>query len=192
MSLDIVLGPMFSGKSSYVLSVVSRHNAIGTPVMVIKHRSDVRYAYSETDVVTHDQRHAVCSSVENLNNRTLRERVRDHRVIIVDEAQFFHGLVAFVKWAVDEQGKQVYLMGLDGDSNRDPFGEILQCIPLADRVEKLTAFCHRCANGTPAIFTHRTQGPADQQVIVGGPDMYSAVCRKCYLEGVRLSNNTTE
>ena len=180
MSLDIVVGPMFAGKSSYILSLVSRHNAIGTPVLVIKHSSDTRYAYSETDVVTHDQRHATCSSVDSLHNNALRQRIRDHRVIIVDEAQFFDGLVAFVKWAVDEEGKQVYLMGLDGDSNREVFGEILECIPLADRIQKLTGFCKRCANGTPGIFTHRN-GPDDQQVIVGGLEMYEVLCRECYL-----------
>ena len=181
MSLDIVIGPMFAGKSSYILSLVSRHNAIGTPVLVIKHSIDNRYSYSESDVVTHDQRHAVCSSVENLNNRILRDRVREHRVIIVDEAQFFTGLVSFVKWAVDEQDKQVYLMGLDGDSNREMFGEILQCVPLADRIQKLTGFCKRCANGTPGIFTYRNTGPSDQQVIVGGLEMYEVLCRECYL-----------
>ena len=186
MSLDIVLGPMFSGKSSRILSIVSRYASIGTPVLVIKHESDVRYEYSENDIVTHDNRRAVCSSVMSLNNEALRQQVARHRVIIVDEAQFFDGLVSFVKWAVDEQEKQVYLMGLDGDSNRQMFGEILQCIPLADRIERLTAFCKRCANGTPAIFTYRNWGPTDQQVFVGGPDMYEASCRECYLERVRF------
>lgn len=190
MSLDIVLGPMFAGKSSYILTLVSRHNAIGTPVLVIKHSSDNRYLYGETSIVTHDQRHAVCSTVQSLNNGVLLDRVRQHRVIIVDEAQFFSGLVAFVEWAVDVEGKQVYLMGLDGDSNRKPFGEILECIPLADRIERLTAFCKRCGNGTPGIFTYRRQGPADQQVIVGGLDMYEASCRECYLERVRFPIET--
>ena len=184
MSLDIIFGPMFAGKSSRILSLVSRHTAIGMSVLVIKHSSDRRYAYSETDIVTHDQRRATCSSVGDLSQVILRDRIRDHPVVIVDEAQFFHGLVPFVKFVVEELGKQLYLVGLDGDSNREVFGELLDCIPLADRVEKLDAFCQSCSNGTPGIFTHRKNGPQDQQVIVGDNHMYQTLCRRCYLRCV--------
>jgi thymidine kinase len=48
-------------------------------------------------------------------------------------------------------------------------------------VEKLTALCRRCADGTPALFTHRHSGPHDQQVIVGGANLYAPLCRPCYL-----------
>ena len=179
MSLDIVVGPMFSGKSSRIMSIVSRYTAIDTPVLVLKHASDVRYGAA--DVVTHDNQRCSCMSVWDLHTPPVEEAVRKHEIVVIEEAQFFAGLVNFVTHAVDHLNKHVYLIGLDGDSNRAAFGEILQCIPLADRVEKLTAFCHRCANGTPGIFTHRSTGPADQQVIVGGSDMYEALCRECYL-----------
>lgn len=184
MSLDIILGPMFAGKSSHILSLVSRHTAIGTPVMVIKHSSDTRYAYSEDNIVTHDQRRATCASVANLSQNDLRERIRDHQVIIVDEAQFFEGLIPFVRYVVEDLGKNLYLVGLDGDIHRRPFGEILQCIPLADRILKLTSFCHSCANGTPGLFSYRSQGPQDQQVLVGGQDMYQSLCRECFLRRI--------
>jgi thymidine kinase len=107
--------------------------------------------------------------------------IENVKVVIVDEAQFFRGLVPFAKHVVDFLGKKLYLLGLDGDSNREPFGEILDCIPLADKVYKLTAFCKVCADGTPAIFTKRLGEVSDQQVIIGGKDMYASVCRKCYL-----------
>jgi thymidine kinase len=181
MSLDIVLGPMFAGKSSYILGLVLRYSAIGTPVMVIKHSSDTRYVYGEDNIVTHDQRRATCASVQYLGQVVLRDRIKDHSVIIVDEAQFFPELVEFVTYVVEELGKKLYLVGLDGDIHRKPFGEILECIPLADRIEKLTSFCHSCADGTPGLFSYRSQGPMDQQVLIGGQDMYQSLCRACYL-----------
>jgi thymidine kinase len=185
MSLDIVLGPMFAGKSSYILGLVLRYSAIGTPVMVIKHSSDTRYVYGEDNIVTHDQRRATCASVQYLGQVVLRDRIKDHSVIIVDEAQFFPELVEFVTYVVEELGKKLYLVGLDGDIHRKPFGEILDCIPLADRIEKLTSFCHSCADGTPGLFSYRSQGPMDQQVLIGGQDMYQSLCRACYLRRVR-------
>jgi thymidine kinase len=177
MSLDILLGPMFAGKSSRIADIVSRYQALGSRVLLIHHASDTRYGDGHR---THNNRYTPCLSVSELNNFEpgLLENVD---IVIVDEAQFFTGLVAFCEYVVDTLHKKLYLVGLDGDSNRRPFGELLQCIPLADRVEKLHAFCARCANGTPGIFTLRIAGPDDQQVIIGGNDMYQALCRECYM-----------
>lgn len=184
MSLDIILGPMFAGKSSRILSIVSRYASIDTPVLIIKHADDTRYS-RQPEVVTHNNQRAPCIAVRDLEDIVIEDIAR-FKVIIVDEAQFFRRLVPFVNSIVDVHGKSLYLVGLDGDSNREPFGELLQCIPLADRVERLTSFCRRCANGTPAPFTYRCNGPHDQQVLVGGHDRYIALCRECYhLEHVR-------
>lgn len=183
MSLTILMGPMFAGKSSRILSLISRYAALDTPVLVVKHADDTRY--SRNEIATHDGQRAPCISVRDLDDLRLEDWSR-FPVLILDEAQFFKRLVPFVEWVVDTHGKHLYLVGLDGDSNRRPFGELLDCIPLADHVERLTAFCRRCANGTPAPFTHRRNGPHDQQVIVGGQDRYVALCRECYhLELVR-------
>lgn len=177
MSLTILMGPMFSGKSTRILSLINQYASIGTPVLVIKHADDTRY--SRTEVVTHDNRRASCVAVRDLDD-VHPDDWRRYSVILVEEAQFFRRLVPFVEMIVDTFGKHLYLVGLDGDSNRRPFGELLECIPLADRVERLTAFCKRCANGRPAPFTYRCNGPHDQQVIVGGHDRYMPLCRECY------------
>ncbi len=170
---------MFAGKSSRILSILSRYAALDTPVLVIKHADDVRY--SPTEIATHNNQRAPCISVRDLDDIPLADLLR-FKVIIVDEAQFFRNLVPFVEWAVDTHRRHLYLVGLDGDSNRRPFNsDLLQCIPLADRVEKLTAFCHHCADGTPGLFTQRHSGPHDQQVIVGGSDLYVTLCRRCYV-----------
>ena len=183
MSLDVILGPMFAGKSSRILSVVSRYASLGLSVLVIKHERDTRYS-EDDELVAHDQRRTPCLRVASLN-AVSDDIISRHRVILVDEAQFFPGLVAFVKRVVEQHRRHLYLIGLDGDFQRKPFGELLDCIPLADRVERLTAFCHRCANGKPGLFTHRRQGPSDQQVVVGGSGMYESLCRTCYLEVVQ-------
>lgn len=178
MSLDIIIGPMYSGKSSKLLSIVSRYTSLGSRVLVVKHRIDVRYGAN--NVITHDGHSIPCLAVQDLDDIPIER----YDVIVVDEAQFFRHLIPFCEHAVDTHSKRVYLFGLDGDSNRRPFGEILQCIPLADRVERLTAFCRRCANGTPGLFSHRHEGGDDQQVMVGGAERYETLCRECYIRRV--------
>lgn len=179
MSLDIILGPMFAGKSSRILSIESRYAAVGLRVLILKHTSDNRYGQQD-DVITHDRRRVPCRRILSLNE-VENETLERFDVVIVDEAHFFPGLVNFVHRVVEGFSKSLFLVGLDGDSNRLPFGELLQCIPLADRVERITGFCHRCANGTPGLFSYRRSGPHDQQVIVGGPERYETLCRRCFL-----------
>lgn len=179
MSLDIILGPMFAGKSSRILSIESRYASLGMRVLILKHSSDTRYGQYD-DVITHDRRRVPCRRLLSLNELEEETLVR-FDVVIVDEAHFFPGLVAFVRRVVEGHRKALFLVGLDGDSNRRPFGELLECIPLADRIERITAFCRRCANGTPGLFSYRNPGPHNQQVIVGGPERYETLCRPCFL-----------
>jgi thymidine kinase len=180
MSLDILIGPMFAGKSTRILSIASRYSALGTPVLVVKHSNDTRYGMPNA-IVTHDAQTYPCISVNDLGDIPLEDILR-YQVIIVEEAQFFRHLIPFVEHVVDTHGKNLYLVGLDGDSNRRRFGELLDCIPLADRVERVTAFCHQCADGTPGLFSWRHTGSTNRQVAVGGLNSYKALCRTCYLE----------
>jgi thymidine kinase len=108
------------------------------------------------------------------------ELTKKAKLIIVEEAQFFIDLVVFVKSMVDYEDKNMVVVGLDGDYNRKPFGQLLECIPLADKVTKLTSLCSRCADGTPALFSYR-KNSAVEQVCVGGKDEYIPLCRKCFL-----------
>lgn len=175
MSLDIIIGPMFAGKSSRIADIVSRYEALGGRVLLVKPLCDNRYG---DDHITHNKRKTPCISVKDLDDIP-KDVLKNTDIIIVDEAQFFKYLVPFCEYAVDTLEKKLYLVGLDGDSNRRKFGELLDCIPLADRVEKLTAFCKRCANGTPGLFSHRKTESSDL-IVIGGADMYETLCRECY------------
>lgn len=177
MSLEVVLGPMFSGKSSYIHSVIRRRVAVGIPVLVLKPAIDDRYNGTH-EVVTHDNIRIPCVSLSHLNDIP-RESVERAEFIVIEEAQFFADVDSVVFNLVEEDKKDVLVVGLDGDSDRRPFGRILQCIPYADKVTKLTALCTRCRNGTPAPFTHRKVADSNQ-VHVGGASDYEPLCRKCF------------
>ena len=72
--------------------------------------------------------------------------------------------------------KSVIIAGLDADSFQNKFGELLDCVPIACEVTKLSALCMRCKDGTPGPFTKRTVKNQELELI-GGSDMYEAVCR---------------
>ena len=100
-------------------------------------------------------------------------------MVFIEEAQFFNNLYEFVNKHLIN--KSFVIAGLDGDFKRNPFGDILKLIPLADKVKKLNALCKFCKDGTEAPFTKRLI-VSDEIKLVGGSDSYASVCRKHYLE----------
>jgi thymidine kinase len=100
--------------------------------------------------------------------------------IFIDEGQFFPDLYSFVSDLVDNYRKHVIVSGLDGDSNRNTFGELIKLIPICDTVDKLHAYCNKCNNGRIAPFTKKIK--EDTVLIdIGGINKYIPVCRYHYL-----------
>jgi thymidine kinase len=175
MSLEVVLGPMFAGKTSYALSLVRKYTALEMKVFVVKPQIDTRFQ-ALNEIVTHDGDSLPCYTTDSLNGMTA-DFLAPYSVIIVDEAQFFAGLVPFVEFVVDTLHKDVFLIGLSGDSDRRPFGEFLNVIPLADKITQLSSLC---ICGRAAHFTRRLQ-PGFGQIAIGGSDLYTPQCRHCHV-----------
>lgn len=177
MSLEVVIGPMFSGKSSYALSYVRRQRSIGKRVLIVKPDIDMRYSH-ESVLVTHDNDRIPCmlwDTKEPLFPAT--PHFLDTDCVVIEEGQFFKKLLPLVKWLLINHKKDVLVVGLDGDASQQIFGEVLSCIPWATKVTKLSALCLECKDGTLAPFTKRNIEDKSQ-VLVGGPNIYSAVCLK--------------
>ncbi len=181
MHLTLILGPMFAGKSSAILSRVKRAKVLGWKTMVITCDIDKRYDVSGAKVMTHDLTGIEAIGVNVLEGITWTKEYLHARLIVIEEAQFFPDLYKFVVEAVDKHGKDVVVVGLDGDSDRKPFGQILDLVPLADEVMRLTSLCKRCGDGTAAIFTALVSGVKGEQVCVGGAEKYEPMCRLHYL-----------
>ena len=181
MHLTLILGPMFAGKSSTLLSRVKRAKVLGWKTLVITCDIDKRYDVSGAKVITHDLVGIDAVGVSTLEGIAWTKDYSDARLVVIEEAQFFPDLYEFVIKAVEVDGKDVVVVGLDGDSERKPFGQILDLLPIADEVIRLNALCKRCGDGTAALFTALVGGVKGGQVCVGGADRYEPMCRKHYL-----------
>jgi thymidine kinase len=174
MSLDIVIGPMFSGKSSYALAQIRRRQAVGLRVVIIKPAMDVRYG-DAAEMVTHDGDKIPCITWDTRTPLLVTSEMMFADYIVIEEAQFFTSLRSAVKQLVKQLNKNVLIVGLDGDFKQEPIGEILLCIPWASNVTKLNAMCYRCGIAN-APFTKKKVVVGGPQIEVGGADKYSAVC----------------
>jgi thymidine kinase len=116
-------------------------------------------------------------NIEKIPRMKDKFKIATSNVILINEGQFFPDLFEFVNELLKED-KKVYVCGLDGDFERKKFGQILDLIPLCDKVTKLTSLCSICKNGTPGIFSKRISTEKQQTVV--GSDNYIPVCRNCY------------
>ena len=190
--LEIILGGMYAGKTSRLVEIYKQCTFCNISVAVINHSIDNRY--DEELLSTHDKIKIPCiktkrlfdiwsDSIDMESNVVLVPRIRDNfkvsrsSVILINEGQFFPDLEEFVKKLL-LNGKKVYVCGLDGDFERKKFGQILDLIPLCDKVTKLTSLCSMCKNGTLGIFSKRISCEQIQTVV--GTDNYIPVCRSCY------------
>ena len=179
MSLELIIGCMFSGKSTEIMKLVNRLQVIQKQFILIKHKADNRHTGSM--VFTHDFLQRKCEVRDTLLSIFESDNYQLSEYIIIEEAQFFEDLEPFVLKAVDQDKKHVIVVGLDGDSSRNNFGQIHKLIPLCDNITKLKALCYLCKDGTEAIFSKRLSLETGQTCI-GSSDKYMAVCRKCFLE----------
>eukprot|EP00069_Balaena_mysticetus_P020888 bmy_13156T0 len=99
-------------------------------------------------------------------------------VIGIDEGQFFPDIVEFSE-TMANAGKTVIVAALDGTFQRKAFGTILNLVPLAESVVKLTAVCMECFR--EAAYTKRL-GVEKEVEVIGGADKYHSVCRLCYFK----------
>ena len=181
--LEIIIGGMYAGKTSRLVEIYKQCNFCNIPVTVINHSIDNRYG--DDMLSTHDQIKIPCIKTEHLfdiltdlkNEKMDNFMLATSNVILINEGQFFDDLVDFVKLLL-VNGKKIYVCGLDGDFERKKFGNILDLIPLCDKVNKLTSLCSICRDGTPAIFSMRLTAEKEQTIV--GSDNYIPVCRKCY------------
>lgn len=177
--LELIIGPMYSGKTSKLLEIYKQYKFCDISICVINHSLDKRYHNSMLS--SHDKMMIPCLNTENLHdlwfNETNRVLIKNASVILINEGQFFDKLQYVVNDML-KNNKIIYICGLDGDFERKKFGEILDLIPLCDKVTKLTSLCSLCKNGTSGIFSMRISNEKEQTVI--GSENYLPVCRNCY------------
>lgn len=169
--LEVICGPMFSGKSEELIRRIRRAEIAGQRLQIFKHGIDARY--DANSIVSHNQQSF--PSVAINHSRDIGELVDDRsELVAIDEGQFFdHGLVTMCD-ELAKAGKRVIVAGLDLDYRGFPFGPMPELMAAAEYVTKQLAICMTCGN--PANFTQRLTGNRDQ-IVVGAKGTYEARCR---------------
>jgi thymidine kinase len=174
-NLEVIIGPMFSGKSSEILRKIRLYKKINKRVLTVKPKKDNRYIADK--ITTHNLDSYECMAINEL--KEIQTIIKDYDILVIDEGQFFTDLKEMVLFFINMYNINIIVAGLDGDYQRNPIGQILELIPHSDKCQKLTSLCNICNDGTEAPFTYR-KVKSDNQILIGGEESYIPVCRKHY------------
>jgi len=177
--LEVVCGPMFSGKSEELIRRLRRAEIAGQKALIVKPRIDDRYDIGH--VVSHAG--AKMRAVAVARPEEILAIANGYDAVGIDEVQFFSREIVSVIERLVDRGARVVVAGLDQDFRGLPFGSLPELLCRAELVDKLQAVCHRC--GGPATMTQRLvdgrPAAADgETIVVGALDSYEARCRACH------------
>ena len=173
-SIEVVCGPMFSGKTEELIRRVKRAQIAKQRVQIFKPAIDIRY--DKEDVVSHSSQSIKSEPVESAVDILIR--LKDStRVVAIDEVQFFDEAIVTVVSKLAVRGYRVICAGLDLDYRAQPFGPMPMLLALADDVSKIQSICTIC--GAPATRSQRLSA-SKEKVLLGETDAYEARCRGHY------------
>jgi thymidine kinase len=199
--LDIILGTMFSGKTTFLLSQIAKIAELNYSVLYINIDFDNR---SNNIFSTHNpffdehvdfiKKESIKKNVKMIKAKTLMDLdLEDKEVVIVDESHFFGDLVEFVNKCLD-LNKYVIVAGLIADFKGHKFGKTLDLIPICTNIHRLHAYCSECAKNkkcTVAIYSKKTV-KSKKNIDIGGSDKYIPVCRTHYFEDSKQINKSNK
>lgn len=177
MYLTLILGPMFSGKTSYLINKFKTEQ--NHKILSIKYSSDDRY--DSENICSHDHLSIPAIKINDIN---VINNINNYDIVLIDEGQFFKNLDTWIR-NINFKGK-IYISALNGDYNQKPFGDIPFLISKADEIIFLHGkcqFCHRHSSFSQRIV------PSLKQVEIGGTDKYVPVCGECFQLDVIPSSN---
>ena len=172
--IEVVCGPMFSGKSEELIRRLRRAEIARQRVQIFKPRIDQRY--SDDHIVSHSALKIRSDNVTDIAELKAKLNARTE-VVGIDEAQFLGAPIIDYVVSLADMGKRVIIAGLDTDYLGRPFHPMPELLAVADEIQKTLAICMQC--GAPAKHTQRLVASAEL-VVVGAAGLYEARCRRCF------------
>ena len=183
--IKLIIGPMFSGKSTMLTDTVRKFVYKGMKTVLVNFAADKRYD-KEGKIVTHEQvKYNALSCYQLQDNFT---ELMKYDVIGIDEGQFFPDLVE-ISETLCKNGKIVVVSALSGNFKMEPFENVSKLISKADKIKLLKAYCYFCHKR--AGFSLRTVRN-DKEILIGASDMYRPVCKACYYKNNLIENEKEE
>ena len=178
-TFTVYVGPMFSSKTTKLLSTLERFKYQRKRVAVFKPSLDDRYDPSE--VVSHSGWTHPALTVKTGADilEALAQMPDEPDVVAVDEAFMIPNVAEVLTWLY-RNGIIIVVSTLDISYAGKPFHEVEKLLAWATHVEKCAAVCTVC--GRDAFYTHKKLVDDDRgEIQVGGAELYEPRCFQHHL-----------
>lgn len=180
--LEVICGPMFSGKSEELIRRLRRASIAKQKIAVFKPHIDERRGIDR--VTSHNGSAIEAQPIERVADILRYVADNSVKVIGIDEVQFFPQEIINIICKLVEMEKRVIVGGLDLDFRGIPFGPIPTLLAIADDITKLRSICTECcsdAHFTQRLVNNRPANFDDPIIQIGAEEAYQARCRSCYI-----------
>jgi len=182
MSITLIYGPMFSGKTTKLIELYKTTMTKNKNCVAINYELDTRYGKNK--IISHDGLAIDCYSITDLDdfikNSATKDIITNADYIFINEAQFFETIFTSVLYLNETLRKNVILCGIDLDYKRQKFGTMMELVTKATKIFKMTGKCAKC--GGASCYSHRIVNNASYFQILIGTSEYIPLCETCYIK----------
>ena len=173
-----MVGPMFSGKSEWLVNRLRMHSVAGDQILAIRFSDDNRYGKS--GIISHNKTKFEAASAKSSKDIKILTDQNNFQVLAIDEVQFFDPSLIELLLELQLLGKSIYATGLDTDFTATPWETTMRIMALSDLVEKRVAVCSVCkklnATRTQRLLNGKPASKKSPRVLIGGKESYTARC----------------
>ena len=176
--IEVIAGPMFSGKSEELIKRIKILGYAKTPTLVVKPNIDTRWEKGKI----FSRAGSSIETVSVSSSKEILEKVKDgkYEAVAIDEVQFLDLDVTKVVEKLAKDGIRVIISGLDTDYLGKPFGAMPKLLAIAELVDKQQAVCNSCGNAATMTYRLSREG---ERVQIGNKE-YEPRCRSCHKNGM--------
>lgn len=189
MSLTLILGPMFSCKTSQLLVNYDKH-VYGKKGILCMWDKDTRYT-NKSKLVTHSNMTRNAIKIKYVEE--LLEYTDDVDIIGIDEIQFLQGKKGEkikdgpknVRKILDKlviDGKSIICAGLLKDYRRIVWPVVTELLGISDKTIFLDAICIKCSYpATCSYMKGHSKTSLSDTIITSSYSDFIPLCTKCYI-----------
>ena len=179
----LLMGCMFSGKTDRLIKICKDSMSKGFKTMCFKPTVDTRWDKTEIISRSGKKMQAISiSSAADIVEKVFSAITPTERLsIFIDEAQFIPKLATNVK-TLAKMGVRVYIAGLSGDRDCEPWQSISELIPVVDEIEYLHAKCVFCGEIASFTLMLTPDRSSTDKIVIDDGTNYVATCRRCWEE----------
>lgn len=180
----VFTGPMCSGKTASMLSMIEILQRQELPILIFKPSFDTR-----DEGVLRSRTGAEIEAIVVKDSASLVAHLQDREkphTVFIEEVQFFDAGLVDVVLGLLKNKIYVVCSGLDLSFKMKPFPVTQELMAHADKVIKKRAVCAFCSEYTARVSFKLDAENNPSELDVGGDDRYVPVCRSCYTKNFKL------